>query len=76
MNENIQHCELSERMTLSDKLAALIDFARDAMTLRLGYEVEIVGVEIVCPEPIERKGHSKLHVYWRRKSPVLRVVNI
>jgi hypothetical protein len=58
-------------MTLSGKLAALIDFARDAMTLRLGYEVEIAG-----PEPIEREGHPNLRVYWRRKPPVLRVVNI
>jgi hypothetical protein len=69
MNDNMPHCELPERLTMSDRLASSIDFVREAMTLRLGYEVEVAALE-----PIDRDGKQNLLVFWRRKAVELRVV--
>jgi hypothetical protein len=69
MNDNLPHFELPERMTMSDRLASSIEFAREAMTLHLGYEVEVASLE-----PINRGGKQNLIVYWRRKPPALHVV--
>jgi hypothetical protein len=69
MNDNLPHCELSERMTMSDKLASSIEFAQEAMTLRLGYEVELASLE-----PIDRGSKQNLIVFWRRKPPALYLV--
>jgi hypothetical protein len=70
MNENMSYCELSERATFNDRLAASIEFACDATTLRVGYEVEVAGIE-----PIERDGKRNLRIYWRRKPVLLRVMS-
>jgi hypothetical protein len=70
MNDNLPHCELPERMTLSDRLASSVDFAREAITIRLGYEVEVASLE-----PIDRGSKQNLIVYWRRKPPALQVVH-
>jgi hypothetical protein len=70
MNENMSYCELSERAMFIERLAASIEFACDAMTLRVGYEVEVAGIE-----SIERDGKQNLRIYLRRKPVVLRVVS-
>jgi hypothetical protein len=69
MNDDLPYCELPQRMTTRDRLASSIEFARDAMTLRLGYEVEVASLE-----PINRDGKKNLLVFWRRRPPALRVV--
>jgi hypothetical protein len=69
VNDNLPQCELAERMTLHDQLAATIEHAREAMSLRVGYELEMAGIE-----PILRDGRENLRVYWRRKLPELHVV--
>jgi len=69
MNDDMPHCELSERMTMNDRLASSIEFAREAMVFRLGYEVEVAALE-----PIARDGKENLLVSWRRKRIALRVV--
>ena len=70
MNDNIPDVELPEFATLSDRLAHNIELARDAVSYRVGYEVEMAGAE-----PIEREGHWHMRVYWRRKAPQLRLVS-
>jgi hypothetical protein len=70
MNDNLPHIELPEFATLSDRLAHAIEVAREAVSMRLGYEVEIAGLE-----PVDRNGHANMRVYWRRKPPDLRVVH-
>ena len=69
MNDNFPHCELPERMTMSDKLASTIEFAQEAMTIRLGYEVELFSLQ-----PIDRNGKLNLFAFWRRRPPALYVV--
>ena len=69
MNDNMLHCELPERMAMSDRLDLCVEFVREAMTFRHGYEVEIAALE-----PIDRDGKRNLLVYWRRKSAALHVV--
>jgi hypothetical protein len=69
MNDNMPHCELPERLAMSDRLVASIDFVREAMTLRLGYDVEVAALE-----PIDRDGKQNLLVFWRRRPLELRVV--
>jgi hypothetical protein len=56
-------------MTICDQLAAPVEFAREAMTFRLGYEVELAALE-----PVNRDGKENFIVFWRRKSVPLRVV--
>jgi hypothetical protein len=70
MNDNFPSVELPEFATLSDRLVRAIEVTRDAVSLRLGYEVEMAGLE-----PVERDGHANLRVYWRRKPPELRLVS-
>ena len=52
--------ELPEFATLHGRLALAIERAREAVSYRVGYEVEVAGLE-----PIERNGHTNLRVYWR-----------
>ena len=61
MNDNLPHCELP--------LASSIEFAQEAMTLHLGYEVQLASLK-----PIDRDGKQNLIVFWRRKPPMLHVV--
>jgi hypothetical protein len=70
MNDNLPHIELPESATLSDSLAHAIDVSREAISVRLGYEVEVASLE-----PVDREGHANLRVYWRRKPPDLHVVS-
>ena len=70
MNDNIPVVELPEFATLSERLANSIAIAREAASLRVGYEVEVAGLE-----PIDREGHTHVRVYWRRKPVELRAVN-
>jgi hypothetical protein len=69
MNDNFPHTELPELATLCDRLVQSIELMRDAVSLRVGYEVEMAGLE-----PIDREGHAHMRVYWRRKVPELRLV--
>lgn len=69
MNDNLPIIELPERFTLSDRLAKAVEAAREQTVLRVGYEVEIAGVE-----PITREGRANLRIYWRRKKPELHIV--
>ena len=70
MNDNLPHVELPEFATLSDRLVRAIEVTREAVSLRVGYEVEMAGLE-----PVERDGHANIRVYWRRKPPELRLVS-
>jgi hypothetical protein len=70
MNDNPPHIELPEFATLHDRLAHAIEVSRDAMSLRLGYEVEVASLE-----PVEREGHANMRVYWRRKPVKLHIVH-
>jgi hypothetical protein len=69
MNDNLPHTELPERATYCDRLVQSIELMRDAVSLRVGYEVELAGLE-----PVDREGHAHMRVYWRRKTPELRLV--
>ena len=69
VNDKGPHCELPERVTTGDRLASSTEFATEAMTLRLGYEVEVSGLV-----PIDRDGTQNLLVFWRRTRVALRVV--
>jgi len=53
MNDNIPNIELPEFATLKERLAANIELAREAVSMRVGYEVEMAGLE-----PVEREGHA------------------
>jgi hypothetical protein len=66
MNENPPYTELPELATYCDRLVRSIEVARDAVSLRVGYEVELAGLE-----PIDREGHAHMRIYWRRKRPAL-----
>jgi hypothetical protein len=70
MNDNFPNVELPEFATLSDRLVRAIEVTREAVSLRVGYEVEMAGLE-----PVERDGHANLRVYWRRKPPELCLVS-
>jgi hypothetical protein len=69
MNDNIPQVELPEFATMKDRLARNIELAREAVSYRVGYEVEVAGLE-----PVEREGHSHMRVYWRRKPPELQIL--
>jgi hypothetical protein len=62
MNDNIPDVELPEFATLKERLMHNIALAREAVSIRVGYEVEMAGLE-----PIERDGHAHMRIYWRRK---------
>ena len=57
--------ELPEFATLRERLADSIALAREALSYRVGYDVELAGLE-----PIERDGHTDMRVYWRASSTV------
>jgi hypothetical protein len=61
MNDAIPFVELPEFATLKERLARNIELARDAVSMRVGYEVELSGLE-----PIEREGRFSMRLYWRR----------
>src|SRR3954451_3256002 len=69
MNDNIPNIELPEFATLKERLAANIELAREAVSMRVGYEVEMAGLE-----PVEREGHAHMRVPGRRKPLALRIV--
>src|SRR5262245_28448766 len=60
MTESVAHIELPARAR--ERLAHAIELAREEMSVRVGYEVELVGLE-----PIQRSGHAYLRVFWRPK---------
>ena len=62
MNDDTPLVELPEFATLEEQLARNIELARDAVSMRVGYEVELSGLE-----PIERDGHVNMRLYWRRR---------
>ena len=62
MTDNIPHVELPQFATFKDQLVRSIEFAREAVSYRVGYDVELAGLE-----PVERDGHAHMRVYWRRK---------
>jgi hypothetical protein len=62
MDDNMPYLELPEFATVQEQLARSIELAREAVSLRVGYEVEVAGLE-----PVDREGHAHLRVYWRRK---------
>ena len=62
MNDNIPSIEFPEFATLKERLEHNIALARDAVSMRIGYDVELAGLE-----PVEREGHLHMRVYWRRK---------
>jgi hypothetical protein len=68
MNDDQPHTELPEFATRCDRIVHSIEVARDVVSLRLGYEVELAGLE-----PIDREGHAHMRVYWRRKGSALRL---
>jgi hypothetical protein len=70
MNDNLPHVELPEIATLSDRLLDAVEVARDAISMRLGYEVEVARLE-----PVDRDGHAHMRVYWRRKPPELHLAH-
>jgi hypothetical protein len=62
MNDNIPVVELPQFATVRERLARAIEHSREAVTMRVGYEVEVATLE-----PITREGHTHIRVYWRRK---------
>jgi hypothetical protein len=62
MSNSVPTIEFPEFATLRERLARNIELAREATSIRLGYEVEIASLE-----PIERDGHANLRIYWRRR---------
>ena len=69
MNDNIPVLELPEFATLADRLASNIELACEAVSLRVGYQVELEALE-----PFERGGRVNLRVYWRSQRMNLRLV--
>ena len=70
MNDSLPHIELPEFATASDRLAHAIEVSREAISFRLGYEVEVAGLE-----PVDREGYANLRIYWSRKPPERHAVN-
>lgn len=70
MNDNLPHIELPEFATVSECLAHAIEVSREAISFRLGYEVEVAGLE-----PVDREGYANLRIYWSRKPPERHAVN-
>jgi hypothetical protein len=69
MNDNLPS-GLPEFATARDQLARSIELAREAVSMRVGYEVEMAALETV-----DRDGHANVRVYWRRKPVALRMVH-
>lgn len=70
MNDNLPLIELPEFATTEDRLAHAIEVSREAVSMRVGYEVEVDRLE-----PIDREGHAHIRVYWRRKPVQLIIVH-
>ena len=70
MNDNIPVVELPEFATRGERLENSLEVAREAVSLRVGYEVEVAGLA-----PIHREGHTHMRVYWRRRPVELRAVD-
>lgn len=69
MNDNIPNIELPEFATLKERLARNVELAREAVSMRVGYEVEVAGLE-----PVEREGNAHMRIFWRRKPVALRLI--
>ena len=65
MNDNTAMTELPEFATRGDQLARNVEIAREAVSFRLGYQVELA-----CLEPVQRDRHLNMRIHWRRKLPV------
>jgi hypothetical protein len=61
---NLPDIEFPEFATLRERLAQNIELARETVSFRVGYEVEVSHLE-----PIRRDGGMNMRVYWRRKAP-------
>jgi hypothetical protein len=68
MNDNLPFLELPEFATMRDQLARSIELSRDAVSMRVGYEVEMARLE-----PVDRNGHTHMRIYWRRKPPEVHI---
>jgi len=64
MNDNLPDIEFPEFATLPGRLARNIELARESVSFRIGYEVEVAYLE-----PVQRDGRLNLRVSWRRKPP-------
>jgi hypothetical protein len=62
MSDSIPAVELPAFATIREHLASSVEYARRAVSYRLGYEVELAGLE-----PLDRVGHAHMRVYWRRR---------
>lgn len=58
----IPQLELPEFAASGERLAANIEVAREAISLRVGYEVELAGLETV-----QRGPHANVCLHWRPK---------
>jgi hypothetical protein len=45
MNDNLPHIELPEFATVRDRLAHAVEVSRRAVSMRVGYEVEVASLE-------------------------------
>jgi hypothetical protein len=62
MKHDIPDIELPEFAAVNERLGRNIEMAREAVSYRVGYDVELAGLE-----PVEREGHMHIRVHWRRK---------
>jgi hypothetical protein len=69
MNDNLPVIELPAFATTCERLANAVEVSREAVSLRVGFEVEMSSIE-----PVAREGETHLRVRWRRKPPPLRVI--
>jgi hypothetical protein len=69
MNDNLPDIEFPEFATVRERLARNIELARESVSFRVGFEVEVAHLE-----PVQRDGCMNMRVYWRRKPPELRRV--
>jgi hypothetical protein len=68
MNDDLPDIEFPEFATVRERLARNIEIARESISFRVGYEVEVAHLE-----PVEREGRMNMRIYWRRKPPELRL---
>jgi hypothetical protein len=67
MNDNIPVVELPPFAT--ENLAHAVAFARENVSYRVGYEVELATIV-----PVSREGQINLTIHWRRKPTGLHLV--
>lgn len=70
MNDNIPIVELPTFATVAEQLLRSIAYARECVSYRVGYEVEVESVT-----PVTREGDLHMRVSWRRRRPELRLVS-